>query len=227
MISRDKVLKIDIITSEDTRILSVGSRQFALQEYEGGTSFRGENDMILIIKGKGLPEIERNSSLFVIISMKNSQRIKYPAYVSASTDMQLNIIVKTALGEILQERRRYYKVEVDIPCVINIVERNGNRTVLESPYLTRIKDINIGGVFLNACNGEEFQKNDHLMLSIDLNEKSLDMEAEILRVQKNAAGDVTGYGCKFLNTHPSDEDVISRYVIELQHQQIKKEHENM
>lgn len=224
MLSREKILKIDIVTPEDTRVLSANNKQFSIRPFENGT-YTQNPDMMIIIKGRGLPEIEHNASVFVITSMRNGQRIKYPSYVSLSSEMQLNLVVRVESGEVLQERRRYYKVEVNIPCVINTVERDNNRTVLESPYLTKVKDINIGGVFLMMCQTESLQVGDKMMLTVDLGDKSLDVEAEILRVQKNAAGDVEGYGCRFINMPAAYEDVVSKYVIQLQRERIKKEME--
>lgn len=220
MLSRDKILKIDIVTMGNTRILSANNKQFSIQDYNGNS------DAMLIIKGKGLPEIAHNSTVFVIAYMRNGQRIKYPSNVSMSSNIQLNLIIKVNSAQVLQERRRYYKVEVNVPCVINTVERNGNRTVLDSPYLTKIKDINIGGVFLCMNNYEKLEVNDKLMLTMDLNEKILDVDAEVLRVQRNAAGDVEGYGCKFINVPASVEDIISWYVVELQRERIQKEADN-
>ncbi|HBH94227.1 MAG TPA: hypothetical protein DDX91_00620 [Ruminococcaceae bacterium] len=224
MLSREKTLKIDIVTPENIKILSANNKQFSVQTYDNGT-FSEDSDIMLIIKGRSLPEIEYNSSVFVIASMKNGQRIKYPAYISMSSDRQLNLVARIGMGKVLQERRRYYKIEATIPCVVNTVERNGNRSVLESPYLTKIRDINIGGVFLTMSSSEMLEINDKLMLTINLKERFVDVEAEILRVQKNAAGDVVGYGCKFINIPASVEDIISWYVTELQRERILKEAE--
>lgn len=222
MLSREKTLKIDIVTPEDVRILSAGNKQFTVQAYDNGT-YSQNPDMMLIIKGKGLPEIEHNAEVFVVAFMRNGQRVKFPSYVSMSTEMQLNLVVRVESGVVLQERRRYYKVEVNIPCVVNTVERNNNRTVLDSPYLTKVKDINIGGVFLMMCQNENLQTGDKMTITIDLKDRSLDVEAEILRVQKNAADDVEGFGCRFINMSAAYEDIISKYIIECQREIIQKE----
>ena len=76
MLSRDKILKIDIVTMENTRILSANNKQFSIQEYKNG-NYNEDTDAVLIIKGKGLPEIEYNSTVYVIAYMRNGQRIKY------------------------------------------------------------------------------------------------------------------------------------------------------
>ncbi|MDE6579832.1 MAG: PilZ domain-containing protein [Ruminiclostridium sp.] len=222
MLTREKILKIDIITPEEVRILSANNKQFTLREYNNAT-YSQNPDMMLITKGRGLPEIQHNAEVFMVAYMRNGKRIKFPAYVSMSTEMQLNLVVRVESGVVLEERRRYYKVEVNIPCVVNMVERDNNRTVLDSPYLTKVKDINIGGVFLMMCNNENLQAGDRMMITIDLKDTSLDVEAEILRVQKNAAGDVEGFGCRFVNMSAAYEDIVSKYIIECQRERIQKE----
>ncbi|MBD5080815.1 MAG: PilZ domain-containing protein [Ruminococcaceae bacterium] len=225
MLTREKILKLDIVTPEDVRILSAGNKQFTLREYNNAT-YSQNPDMMLITKGKGLPEIQHNAEVFMIAYMRNGNRIKFPAYVSMSTEMQMNLVVRVESGVVLEERRRYYKVEVNIPCVVNMVERDNNRKVLESPYLTKVKDINIGGVFLMVCNNENLQAGDKMLITIDLKDRSLDVEAEILRVQKNAAGDIEGFGCRFVNMSAADEDIVSKYIIECQRERIQKELED-
>ena len=100
---------------------------------------------------------------------------------------------------------------------------------LQEEYLNHlmneIKDINIGGVFLIMNNDETLEVSDKLMLTMDLNEKIIDVDAEVLRVQRNAAGDIEGYGCKFINVSASVEDIVSQYVVEFQRELIQKEAE--
>lgn len=219
MLLRDQILKLDILTVDNVRILSATNKQFSLQKMEGGIN---NGDTLMILKGSGLPEIDRGAGLDVIASMKNGQRVKYPSYVSVSTEYQLNVVIRTDQGAVLQERRRYYKINVDIACVINCVERNDSRAVLTKPYITKIRDLNIGGVFLCICD-EPLEMGDKLMLTLDLGNQTIDLDAVILRIQKNAAGDTVGYGCQFINVTAAEEDVISKYVFELQKQRLQKE----
>ncbi len=171
--------------------------------------------MLLIIKGRGLPEIDAGNEVDVIAHMKSGERTKYPSYVTVSTEYQLNVVIKTDKPRIMQERRRYYKVEADINCIINAIERNGKRMVLETPIVAQIRDLNIGGIFLDI-RGNELQKSDILLLTILFETKNVDIAAEILRVQTNAAGDVTGYGCRFTNLTPTIEETFAKYVFRVQ-----------
>lgn len=45
--------------------------------------------------------------------------------------------------------------------------------------------------------------------------------AEILRAQKNSAGDTVGYGCRFVNLSPGIEELFAKYVFRLQLEKLK------
>ena len=207
MLSRERILKLEILTPDEThtKILSATNKQFSLQN-----SSTGRADMLLIIKGRGLPEIDTENDVDVIVHMKSGERIRYPSYVTVSTGYQLNVVMKTDKPHMMQERRRYYKVEADINCIIN-----GSKIALETPAVAQIKDLNIGGIFLCIC-GADLQKSDLLMLTILFETKNVDIAAEIIRVQTNAAGDVTGYGCRFTNLTPTAEETFAKYVFRVQ-----------
>lgn len=212
MLSRERILKLEILTPDEThaKILSATNKQFSLQ-----SSPTGKSDMLLIIKGRGLPEIDTGSEVNVIAQMESGERMKYPSYVTVSTEYQINVVMKTDKPHIMQERRRYYKVETDINCIINSIERNGSRIVLENPAVAQIKDLNIGGIFL-CISDADLQKSDILMLTILFDNKNVDIAAEIIRVQTNAAGDIIGYGCRFTNLTPTVEETFAKYVFRVQ-----------
>lgn len=225
MLSRERILKIDILTPDGTnaRILSVGGKQFSLQT---STSSRtGMPETMLIIKGNNLPEVERGNEVSVITYMRSGERVKYPAYVTISTEMQLNVVIRTSRAQVMEERRRYYKVEADIDCVIKSIEREDQRIPLEKPAYAKIKDLNIGGIFLCICE-EELRKNDKLLLTIMLGQKNVDIVAEIIRVQVNAAGDVSGYGCRFVDLSLLVEEIFAKYVFQVQLDNLKNEKED-
>lgn len=219
MLSRERIIKLDILTPDEaqTKILSAGSRQFSLQN-----SSTGRSDLLLIIKGRGLPEVEMGGDVNVIVHMKNGERVKYPSYVTISTDTQLNVVMRTDRSQVLAERRRYYRVEAHINCIINAIERGGAKLPLDTPAIAQIKDLNIGGIFLCICDAN-LEQSDKLMLTILLETKNIDIMAEIIKVQTNAAGDVIGYGCRFTNLTPAVEETFAKYVFKVQLDNFKDE----
>lgn len=219
MLSRERILKLDILTSEEpfAKIMSATNRQFSLQ-----SSVTGKSDTLLIIKGRGLPKFENGGRLNIVTYMKNGERIKYPSYVTVSTETQLNIVIKTDKSQVLAERRRYYRVDADINCIINSIERNGHKIILDTPAIAQIKDLNIGGIFLCICEAD-LQQSDKLMLTILLESKNIDIMAEIIKVQTDASGSVTGYGCRFTNLTPAVEETFAKYVFRVQLDNFKDE----
>jgi len=219
MLSRERIIKLDILTPDEsqTKIVSAGSKQFSLQN-----SRTGKSDVLLIIRGRDLPEIDKGTELNVIAYMKSGERVKYPSYITVSTDTQLNAVMRTNQSQVLAERRRYYRVEADINCIINAIERKGVKIPLESPAIAQIKDLNIGGIFLCICE-EELKQADLLMLTILLETKNIDIMAEIIKVQTDSDGKVTGYGCRFTNLTPAVEETFAKYVFKVQLDNFKDE----
>ena len=223
MLSRERIIKLDIMTVDENpaKIMSAGYKQFSLQ-----SSPTGRSDMLLIIKGYGLPEVETNNEVNVIAHMKNGERVSYRSHVTVSTEYQLNIVIKTDHSKILAERRRYFRVEADINCIITAIIRDGSRTNLDTPAIAEIRDLNIGGIFLCICD-EVLKESDVLVLTILLDtkteSKNIDIMAEIIKVQVNAAGDVTGYGCRFTNLTPAVEETFAKYVFKVQLDNLKDE----
>ncbi len=214
MLSKERIVKLDIFTPDNTKILSLTNKQFLLQEASR------DSDTMLLVKGRELPEIVRNTPLFVVTSVKSGERLKYSSYVTVSTKNQLNILIHSGDGRVMEERRRYYKIDADLDCIINFLDRGEERITFEKPLIGRIKDLSIGGIFLCSCK-EELQKGDLLMLTIILGQDMVNITAEILRIQKNAAGDVTGYGCRFVNISPNLEEIFAKYVFKLQLEKLK------
>lgn len=218
MFVKEKILKLDIVTPADTRILTASAKQFSIPSHVNPNTGRLEN--ILMIKGRSLPEIESDSIVYAIIYMRSGERIKYKGRVSLSTDLQLNILLDIASAAKMQERRRYFKVEADINCFItHIASPSGN--INPAPSKARIQNLNIGGVFL--CVSElELNKGDLISISLDLDNEPTYITAEVLRVQLNAAGDITGYGCRFSNVTPKIEATLAKYVYKTQLENMKK-----
>lgn len=219
MFLRDKMLKIDILTPAGTRIMSVNPKQFNLSAHTNSLTGRLEN--ILMIKGREIPEVESGCDVDVVSYMRSGERIKYSGHAAVSTEMQLNIVLHGERPKIMEERRRFYKIEANVPCRIINIKRNDEQLELSEAVCSRIQDFNIGGVFLCTSDTKLFPA-DKIQLSMELIGKPLVVEAEVLRVQKNPAGDTVGYGCRFINISPALEEVFAKFVYQAQLEAIKK-----
>jgi hypothetical protein len=70
-------------------------------------------DNMLMIKGRKMPEIDTSQYVYVIARMRDGDRYRYKTNVSVSTDRQLNVILRPDKAELLEERRRYFKIKTN------------------------------------------------------------------------------------------------------------------
>ena len=103
----------------------------------------------------------------VIAYSKAGDRIKYAGDISMSHDRQMNIsLLKSNSTKVLEERRRYFKIKVELPGRALFVVRDENTIRFEEPVAVVIHDINVGGIFLTSA--YEFHKDDSACVDIEL-----------------------------------------------------------
>lgn len=204
-----KVIKVEVLDEKGERILET-DKNFVLPRS------MSDEDSIVMIKGRYLPELDYNRIVSVVTTTKGNDRIKYTGAVTMSIDSQLNIrILRNNDSQVLQERRRYYKIKVDEAGRILSVLRDEETQTLDLPARIKVLDINVGGVFM-TCDQMEFEKQDIITLEVDLAHETLISEAKVLRVQRAQDGSILGYGCEFQGLTAAQEDIISRFIIKVQ-----------
>lgn len=213
----NKIIKIDIFNKNDVVVLSA-EKGFIFPK-----NLDSDEDSIIIIKGKNFPEIDHDTLVSVVTTLKSGERIKYSGTVSMSIDTQLNVkILKTGSTEVLQERRRYFKIKVSENGRILFFVRGEETIRFDEPESMAILDINIGGVFMTS--EYEFMAEDVVCMEIDLFvDYKLNVMAKILRVQRGADGNIAGYGCEFQGLSAAQEDYIGKYINKAQYEQRQKE----
>jgi len=210
MLDKKKIIKVDVYSFN--RGLIVSSYLFNITE-----EFLFDRTLFhMLIKGKNIIEIEKNTQVQVVIYFINGDRVKYDTVVDVCTDFQINVTLgdKCAL---LEERRRFYKLDTDLNASIALLTRDGEDNVFDQPVFGKFRNINIGGVFL-SCN-YEFKRDDIIVLSFKLMGKELDLSTKILRSQKDDNGNIEGYGCSFLKLKNWQEEVLARYIHKIQTEQ--------
>jgi len=220
MFDKNRIYKIEV-TSPGGRKLAVAEKdQFSFPRLF-------VNDMpvnnVIIMKGKRFPELEIDKAIYVITYMKNGDRIRYPAAVRMSLSDQLNVQLRSDYGTLMEERRRYFKVESDIDCVVQGYIRDDNYVEFNKPVSGTIKNISIGGVYLD-CEEVNFSPHDILSLSFCVDGNYVDIYAEVLRVQR-VDGTIDGYGCQFQNVDQNQEEIFGHFVYTIQLQKRIEEQE--
>ena len=179
---------------------------------------------IIMIKGKNMPELPADTGLYVIAFMRSGDRVRYIGRVKMSLDNQINIQIRDEYGTLMEERRRYYKVDSDLRCVISGYEREGTVFEFETPILSRIKNVSIGGAFLEGTE-PAFRKGDNLLLNFKVGSEIVGAVVTVLRLQLYSNGMLEGYGCEFTNVDQKMEGLLARLVYEIQQKQRQEKHE--
>lgn len=220
MLFGGKIIRVDIFDNKGKIVVSA-DKNFVVP-----SNMMGDEDSIVMIKGKDLPDIEHNRMVSVVTTTKGGDRLKYSGVVAVSLDTQLNIrILNTGGNQVLEERRRFYKLKINERGRALFYIRDEKTIRYEEPLDIKIFDINVGGIFMNV--DDKLMKDDLVCVELELLEEyPLNAAARVLRVQYNDDGTVEGYGCEFQGLTASQEDYISRYIYKIQ-SEIRKKKETL
>ena len=181
---------------------------------------------IMMIKGKNLPEFDADTGLYVITYMRNGDRIRSIGRVKMSLENQLNIQIRDEYGTVMEERRKFFKVRSNLRCVISGHERDGMVYEYDVPVMSVIKNVSIGGVFIEGTD-PPYRKDDILLLNFMVSGELVGAVVRVLRLQLLIDGSLEGYGCAFMNVDQKTEGQLARLVndiqIEQRQEQIERE----
>lgn len=212
-----KIIKVDVLDEKGILIIS------AEKGFVVPNNIAADEDGIIMIKGKNLPELERNTIVSVVTTSKGGDRIRYMCAVTVSLDTQLNMkLLRNNDTQILEERRRYYKLKINENGRALFYIRDEKTIRYDEPLDIKILDINVGGIFMTV--DYEFLVGDLICVEIDLFEEyPLNAAARVLRVQRDGEGNIAGYGCEFQGLTAAQEDYIGRFIYKVQSEMRKKE----
>ena len=218
MIFGSKIIKVDILDEKDIPILS------AEKNFVVPSNLSADEDSIVMIKGRNLPELDHNTIVSVVTTNKSGDRVKYMGAVSVSMDTQLNIkILVSNDNQVLQERRRFYKLKIEEEGRFLFFVRDEKTYRYDFPLPITIHDINVGGIFL-AVEDEELMIGDMLCIEADLLEGyPLNAAVRVLRIQRDPEGKIAGYGCEFVGLTAAQQDYIGKFIHKVQSEQRQKQ----
>lgn len=213
-----KIIKVDVLDEKGTLIYSA-DKGFVVP-----ANIATDEDGIIMLKGRNLPEFDRNTIVSVVTTSKGGDRMKYTCAVTVSLDTQLNVkVMKNNNSELLEERRRYYKLKFRAYGRALFYIREEKTVRFDEPISIEIEDINVGGVFL-VTEDDEFILDDLICVEIDLfSDYPLNAAARVIRVQRDTEGNLLGYGCEFQGLTAAQEDYIGRFVNKVQSEMHQRE----
>ena len=131
------MIKIEVLDVNEN-IIVTSEKGFSLPK-----NMMSDDESIVIIKGRDLPELERNTIVSIVTTTKGGDRIKYPGAISMSMETQMNIrVLKSGDTQVLQERRRFFKIKVAEEGRALFFVRADKTIRFEEPIDISIKDIN-------------------------------------------------------------------------------------
>jgi hypothetical protein len=208
MINKDKIRCVTVYDTGNHIILTAKNDHVSFPR----DFFKVKSGELVVIKGKELPAAFKGTKISTIFEYLTGDRVKYESEVELGSESQWNFRVST--GVMLEERRRFYKVNVDFDGTIDMYIRNEEIVSLDSPYTAHFSDLNLGGAFF-SCDQFEFQTGDTVKLTFM--DGRMELMSEILRVQKDESGvRIKGYGSKFTSVTLSQEEQMSRFIFECQ-----------
>lgn len=205
MVNKDKITKAEIVDSQGRIIISTKTLEFPRDFFNIKTS------EFVVFKGTNILPVNKGEKVDVIFYYLNGMRVRYITTIDLATDMQVNVHIGTEYT-VLEERRRYFKTETNLIGTVSLYTRGEETILFENPINIRIKNINIGGIFMMSP--FEFELSDSFLLN--MLDSKLKLSTEVLRIQKDSEGKINGYGCRFFNTARPEEEAIARFIFDCQ-----------
>lgn len=204
MINKDKIMRV-LIYDLGGRLLLATNSVFFPRDF-----FKIKGTELVMLKGSDFPIIPKEDTIEAIFEYRDGTRVKYRTSIDLCTEYQINFHVGE--GEVLQERRRSFKITVDFDGNSPFYIRGEELYPFDAPVELHFVNLNVGGVFFKS--NSEFEKGDQVMLSFFGGDMQL--LAEILRVQRGEDGEVEGYGCQFLNASHAQEEKLAKFILDCQ-----------
>ena len=180
------------------------------------STFKGET---MFLRSAVLPILEEGMFIYIYTYNQYDGVSKYRGRVDLSISNQLKV-VDVILLETYQ-RRQNIKIKSDFSSYIEyFVTTNGERIKLPNPIPIVIKDISIGGIFIEC--DEPLGDKQKFVFTFSEEIIPVEVVTEILRTQNTSQEYKYGYGCKFIEPTQRQEDLINKYIVRVQMEEVRK-----
>ena len=213
LIKKENIIKLEVHDLD-------GNVLHSTQNFEFARDFFGiAGKEFVIIKGNNIPALPKGEMIDAIFYYRNGTRVKIRTGVDVASEQQMNFHIGNDYI-VMEERRNSFKVYIDIPAKVSSYKRGNDTYDFGPPPLEAvIKNINIGGIFFRA--NYSFAHGD--IVTVHFIKDDFKVDAKILRIQRDEAGNVLGYGCCFEGISQQDEQLVSRFIFECQLAEREKE----
>lgn len=200
---KEKILKAMLYDENENMLVTAKNIYFPKEFFKG----RRHKDLV-VIRGN-LPVLQTEESYTVVFEYKNSSRIKHTASVEQSDQTQMKL--RADDGEVVEDRRQFYKINVSFEGTVDFYIRNGEAVYFDKPFTVFFEDLNLGGAFITSP--VEFEQDDQLKIKFL---GGLDVVAQVLRIIRLDDGTPKGYGLRFADMNAAKEGQLNKFIIEQQ-----------
>lgn len=207
---KTKTIEIQAVDEEDVKeriktvdlnkVVSIyinANDKFCSSRFFMGRKNRGVNYEITIgIKEPDL--IKEKDSVKLTFNLINSDRYIQHGIVERKEKHLITISLDEDIEKI-EDRRESVKM---------CCELNGSILVLGKDIYVEYANISVGGIFIKT----EYELPINHTIRLYVKKIDLNARATVLRKQLNSYGVIEGYGCKFIELDPSQEETIMQYV---------------
>ena len=204
MINKDKINRV-LVYDMSGRLLVATSSVFFPKDF-----FKVKGTDFVMLKGNDYPVLPTGEAIDAIFEYGTGTRVRYRTAIDLCTEYQINFRVSD--GEVMEERRRSFKITVDMDGQSPFFIRGEEMFSFADPVEMHIININLGGVLFSS--NSDFEPGDQVML--DFMDGEMQLLIEVLRIQRGKDGSVEGYGCKFLDITESQEEKLAKFIIDCQ-----------
>lgn len=176
-------------------------------------------DQKLTIKGNNLPELSKDSIIYINIfdQIRGITALECKVILGAKMQLTAKLINRISVVE----RRKSLKISTNLYYPVGLIIRNNKTIESDNPIFINIKNLSIGGMLIES--NFNYEKNDNILFTFNYYiDSPINLKAEIIRIGNQNNNYSLNYGCIFKNITQGDENVICKYLYERQIQLMKK-----
>jgi hypothetical protein len=211
-VQKERIRNIQVFNQEGEMILDCKKNYHFPVKYVNKKPI----DNILLIKGRGLPDLYEGEGVDVVIHTVSGESVKYFCKVESSGSHKLTVSLNAERARQFENKRRYYRIKTAINCRICDVTRGMNVTAYNPNLYGKIHDINIGGVMIEVESEDSYREEDIITFTAVLGDSKLEISGRVLHQQASEDQSVTGYRCSFVAPTAYQEEIISSYINHIQ-----------
>lgn len=173
------------------------------------------------IRRSAIVNVMTNSILEISYYKEEKGKFAFKALVTEKSEKGIYKLKIVRLNDITRiQERNFFRLSVSLEIEKRFKMKDKNEEIVFEE-MCRTSDISGGGV--KFFSNFKHQKNDQLLLTLNIDNKELNILGEVVRVSESSGNDYNyEIGVKFINIDNLERDIIIKYIFEQQRELRKK-----